>query len=100
MLVTAPDLLPSVSHYGTRLPVEILAPGAILDIGDRRLVAEYRTGTSPLCFLRDTHTGAIYGTGARTGEGYHPPGRLEAVREQLENVLLTTLAPIALEGAP
>ncbi len=98
MLVTAPDLLPSVSHYGTRLPVEILAPGAILDIGDRRLVAEYRTGTSPLCFLRDTHTGATYGTGARTGEGYHLPGRLEAVREQLENVLLTTLAPIALEG--
>lgn len=99
MLVTAPELLPAISHYGTRLPVEILSPGAILDIGDRRLVAEYRTtGDHPVCLLRDTHTGATYGAGARSGDGYHLPGRLESVRADLENVLLTTLAPIALEG--
>ena len=99
MLVTAPELLPAISHYGTRLPVEILSPGAILDIGDRRLVAEYRTtGENPICLLRDTHSGATYGAGARSGEGYHLPGRLESVRAELENVLLTTLAPIALEG--
>lgn len=98
MLVTSPDLLPAISHYGTRLPVHLLAPGAILDIGDRRLVVEYRTGDSPLCFLRDTHSGSTYGVGARSGDGYHLPGRLEAVRRDLEHVLLTTLAPIALEG--
>lgn len=98
MLVTGPELLPAVSHYGTRLPVQVLASGAVLDIGDRRLVAEYRTGDTPLCFLRDTHSGATFGAGARSGDGYHLPGRLEAVRADLEHVLLTTLAPIALEG--
>ncbi len=98
MIVTGPEMLPAVSHYGTRLPVQVLEPGAILDIGDRRLVAEHRQGDSLLCFLRDTHSGATFGAGARSAEGYHLPGRLEAVRADLEHVLLTTLAPIALEG--
>ncbi len=98
MLVTAPELLPAISHYGTRLPIQTLSPGSILDIGRRRLVAEYRTGDNPLCLLRDTHSGAVYGAGARSGDGYHLPGRLESVRADLEHVLLTTLAPIALEG--
>ena len=98
MLVTSPEILPSISHYGTRLPVQVLSPGSILDIGERRLVAEYRSGDNPLCFLRDTHSGATYGVGARSGDGYHLPGRLESVRSDLEHVLLTTLAPIALEG--
>lgn len=98
LVVTTAELLPAVSHYGTRLPVEVIAPGSALDLGDRRLVAEYAGVPTDRCFLRDTHTGMLFGAGARGGEGYHLPGRLESVRAQLENVLLTTLAPIALEG--
>lgn len=97
-VVTTASLLPSLSHYGTRLPLHVLAPGEALDLGDRRLVVEYSGDGLTCCFLRDTHTGMLFGAGAHGGTTYHLPGRLETVRAQLENVLLTTLAPIALEG--
>lgn len=98
VLVTTPDLLPALSHYGTRLPIEVLPMGGVLDLGDRRLVAEIPKGPDPACLLRDTHSGAVFGGLPEPSQGYRLPGRLESVRSDLENVLLTTLAPIALEG--
>ena len=76
MLVTAPDLLPSVSHYGT--------PAAGRDPGARgrswtSATAVWWPSTAPApvrCVsARHPPPAPPYGTGARTGEGYHLPPR-------------------------
>jgi len=98
VVVTTPDLLPVLSHYGTRLPIEILPPGGRLDIGARCLVAETGVGPDPTCVLRDVQSGVVFGARTDPGDDHRLPAHLESVRANLEDVLLTTLAPIALEG--
>lgn len=97
-VVTSEPLAPFVAHYGTRLPHLTLPAGGTLDIGGRHLVAEL-SQTDPLSFgLRDSMTGRLFGSTAARVATTRLPDRLEAARAALENVLLTTLAPIALEG--
>ena len=96
-VVTSPALAPQLAHYGLRLPVLTLADGGTLDIGGRRLSAE-ASGDSQSFALRDAMTGRLLELSEQPEEPTQLPDRLESARKALENVLLTTLAPIALEG--
>lgn len=97
-VVTSPDLFPMVSHYGTRLPVDVLRRGQVLDIGGRRLVSDHGEEGASRFVLHDEQTGLMLGAGPEELSAAPLPLRLEEVRRSLEDVLLTTLAPIALEG--
>jgi diguanylate cyclase (GGDEF)-like protein len=97
-VVTSPELFPMVSHYGTRLPVDVLRRGQMLDIGGRRLVSDHGDEGTSRFVLHDEQTGLMLGAGPEELSAAPLPLRLEEVRRSLEDVLLTTLAPIALEG--
>ena len=98
-VVTSPDLLPVLSHYGTRLPIQLLRRGEQLDLGGRMFTAEFHDHGDHTLLLSEDASGLVIGD--ETGLSVAPlalPSRLEAVRRNVEDVLLTTLAPIALEG--
>ena len=98
-LVTSSDLEPTISHYGVQLPVLTLDSGGSVNVGGRRLTAEL-DAAAPFEFrLRDSLSGRTFG--ARQFEKSvesQLPDRYESARSAVAHVLLTTLAPIALEG--
>ncbi len=96
-VVTSPALAPQLAHYGIRLPILTLVEGGTLDLGGRRLSAEVG-GDGQSFALRDAMTGRLLELSEQPEEPTQLPDRLESARKALENVLLTTLAPIALEG--
>ncbi len=98
-LVTSPAMGPAIRHYGVGLPLLTLDIGGSVDIGGRRLTAELGDRGQPDFRLCDSLSGRTFGTYPhRAASNSTLPDRFESARRSVAHVLLTTLAPIALEG--